>query len=127
MATRKGPIYDDYGLTQWHWLVRYRENFKLGENTEIGAFTVIDAYGGVTIEDDVKIGYGAKILSVSSIDKKQGKIILKKGCSIGANAVIMPGVTIGENAIVGANSFVNKDVEGGKIVVGSPAKEIMKK
>jgi acetyltransferase-like isoleucine patch superfamily enzyme len=124
---KEKPAYDNYGLTQWYWLVRHKENFKLGNNIEIGAFTVIDAYKGVEIEDNVKIGWGAVIMSYSSIDQKEGKVILRKGCKIGANAVIMPGITIGEGAIVGANSFVNRDVPPGKIYVGNPAREIKKK
>ncbi len=120
------PKYDDYGWTQWHWLVRYKENFKLGKNTQIGANTVIDAMHGVEIEDDVKIGFGCVIISNSTIDDKKGKVVLKKNCKIGSNAVIMPGVTIGENAIVGALAFVNKDVPANTIYVGIPAKELKK-
>ena len=80
---REEPKYDEYGMTQWKWLVRHKENFELGKNTEIGAFTVIDAHKGVKIEDDVKIGFSVVILSYSSIDGKEGKVVLKKGCKIG--------------------------------------------
>ena len=97
---------------------------KLGKNTEIGSFTVIDAKEGVTIEDDVKIGWSCSIFSVSSIDRKKGRILLKKGSKIGANSVIMPGVTIGINSVVGANSMVNRDIPDNEIWVGTPAKKI---
>lgn len=116
------PKYDDYGMSQWNWLVRHRENFKLGKNTQIGAFSVIDAMEGVEIEDDVKIGFGVIILSYSSIGNKKGRVILKKNCCVGSNATIMPGITIGENSVVGANSFVDKQVPDGEMWLGIPAK-----
>ena len=119
---REEPQYNEYGLTQCYWIVRHRENFKLGRNTEIGAFTIIDAEKGVEIQDNVKIGFSCVILSVSTIDGKQGLVTLKKNCRIGANSTIMPGVTVGENSIVGANSFVSKDVPMNEIWFGSPAK-----
>ena len=118
---RQEPIYDEYGLTQWHWLVRYKENFKLGKNTEIGAFTVIDAENGVIVEDNVKVGFGCIILSESSIDNKSNLVILKNNCNLGSKSVVMPGVIIGNNSIVGANSFVNKSIPDNEIWFGSPA------
>ncbi len=111
---------DEYGLTKWYWLVRHKENFELGENVEIGNFTVIGCEHGVKIEDDVKIGYSCTIMSESTIDDKKGKVVLKKGSKLGANSVVMPGVTIGEKAVVGANSFVNKDVPSKEMWIGSP-------
>lgn len=111
-------------MTQWSWRVVGLDNFVLGNNVEIGSFTVIDAKEGVIIENDVKIGWGCSILSYSSIDDKKGKVVLKNGCKVGANSVIMPGVTIGENAVVGANSFVNKNIPSNEVWVGSPAKKI---
>jgi acetyltransferase-like isoleucine patch superfamily enzyme len=114
------------GMTQWSWRVIGLDNFVLGNNVEIGSFTVIDAKEGVVIEDDVKIGWGCSILSYSSIDDKSGKVILKNGCKVGANSVIMPGVTIGKNVVVGANSFVNKNIPSNQVWVGSPAKKIKK-
>ncbi len=116
------PIYSDYGMTQWQWLVRHRENFQLGTNTQIAPFTVIDAMNGVTIEDNVKIGFSCVIMSHSTIDNKAAPVILKRNCKIGANSTIMPGVTVGENSIIGANSFVNKDIPPHEIWFGIPAK-----
>ena len=112
------------GMTQWSWRVVGLNNFILGNNVEIGTFTVIDAKGGVTIEDNVKIGWSCSILSYSSIDNKIGKVILKNGCMIGANSVIMPGITIGKNAVVGASSFVNKNIPPNEVWVGFPAKKM---
>ena len=124
MKTWTKPTYDEDGMTQWYWRVIGIENFKLGERVEIGSFTIIDAKEGVTIEDNVKIGWSCSIFSVSTIDNKNGKIILKKGCKIGSNSVIMPGIIVGENATVGANSLVNKNIPANEVWVGTPARKI---
>jgi len=118
------PIYDENGMTKWYWRVIRVENFKLGEKVEIGSFTIIDAKEGVTIEDNVKIGWSCSIFSNSTIDNKKGKIILKKNCKIGANSVILPGIIVGENATVGANSLVNKNIPPNETWVGTPARKI---
>jgi len=96
----------------------------LGYKTDIGAFTYINAKHGVTIEDFVQIGSHSSIYSVSTIDNKEGKVILKKNCKIGSHSVVMPGVTVGENSIVGACSFVNQDIPANVIAAGVPAKVI---
>ena len=124
MKTWTKPTYDENGMTQWYWRVIGIENFKLGERVEIGSFTIIDAKEGITIEDNVKIGWSCSIFSVSTIDNKNGKIILKKGCKIGANSVIMPGIIVGENATIGANSLVNKSIPANEVWVGTPARKI---
>ena len=118
------PTYNPYGITQWGWRVTYKENFFLGKNVQIGSFTMIDAENGVIIEDECKIGPGVNILSTSTIDNKRGLIKLKKCCSIGANSTIMPGIIIGEKAIVGAQSFVNKNIPAGETWAGAPARKL---
>ena len=80
----------------------------------------------MTIEDQVQIGSHCAIYSVSTIDNKTGHVLLKKNCRIGSHSTIMPGVIIGENAVVGAHSFVNKNVPDNEIVVGVPARKIAK-
>ena len=124
MVTWTKPIFDKNGMTQWYWRVTNIENFNLGNQVEIGSFTVIDAKYGVTIEDNVKIGWSCSIFSNSTIDNKKGKIILKQGCKIGANSVVLPGITIGENVTIGANSLVNKNIPSNEIWAGSPAQKI---
>ena len=64
--------------------------------------------------------------SVSTIDNKQGQVILKKNCRIGSHSLVMPGVTNEENAVVGAFSFVNRDIPDNCIAFGVPAKVIKK-
>lgn len=80
----------------------------------------------MTIEDDVQIGSHCSIYSESTIDGEEGPVVLKKGCRIGTHSTVMPGVTIGENAIIGAHSFVNHDVPADAVAVGVPAKPIQK-
>lgn len=119
-----GIFVDEYGMTKWHWLARHRQNFRLGKGTEIGNFSVIGCEHGVTIEDGVKVGYHCVVMSESTVDGRKGPVLLKKGCKIGANTVIMPGVTVGEGAVVGACSFVNKNIPAGEVWAGVPAKKI---
>ena len=118
------PEIEEGKLTRHNWLVQHKENLQLGYKTDIGAFTYINAKYGVVIEDYVQIGSHCSIYSISTIDEKTGKVTLRKNCKIGTHSVIMPGVIVGENAVVGAFSFVNKDVPDGAVVVGVPAKRI---
>lgn len=80
-------------------------------------------YDGITIEDDVFIGPNATFCN-DRYPKSKNKnfklepILIKKGASIGANATILPGVKIGENALVGAGSVVTKDVDDSKVFMG---------
>lgn len=92
--------------------------------TDIGAFTYINAKNGVVIEDAVQIGSHCSIYSVSTIDHKAGTITLKKNCKIGSHSVIMPGVTVGENSIVGAFSFVVEDIPANVVAFGIPARVV---
>ena len=113
-------------LTKWNWMVQHVANLKLGRKTDIGAFTYINAKCGVVIEDGVQIGSHCSIYSVSTIDGKSGKVMLKKNCKVGSHSVIMPGVIVGENTIVGAFSFVNSNLPDNIIAFGCPAKVIKK-
>jgi len=109
--------------TKFNYIVVYPENLVLGKYFDIGAFTYLQAEFGIEIQDLVEIGGGCHIYSHSTIDNKSGKVTLKRNCKIGAHSVIMPGVTVGENSIIGAMSFVNKDVPDDTTVRGVPAKE----
>jgi acetyltransferase-like isoleucine patch superfamily enzyme len=120
------PDIEEGKLTEYNWVVQHKDKLKLGYKTDIGAFTYINAKNGVIIEDYVQIGSHCSIYSVSTIDNKEGEVILKKGCRIGSHSVIMPGVTVGENSMIGAFSFVNMDVPDNTIAVGVPAKVIKK-
>ena len=122
----KFPNIEEGNLTKYNWIVQHKENLKLGYKTDIGAFTYINAKYGVIIEGYVEIGSHCSIYSVSTIDKKYGRVLLKKNCKLGSHSVVFPGVTIGENSIIGAFSFVNKDIPDNVIAMGIPAKIIKK-
>ena len=122
----KYPKIEEGKLTKYNWMVQNKDGLKLGYKTDIGAFTYINAKNVVVIEDFVQIGSHCSIYSVSTIDNKEGQIILKKNCKIGSHSVIMPGVTIGENTIIGAYSFVNKDLPDNVVAAGVPIKIIKK-
>ncbi|HOQ43238.1 MAG: acyltransferase [Smithellaceae bacterium] len=110
--------------TKYNWVVQHVDRLKLGYKTDIGAFSYINAKHGVIIEDFVQIGSHCSIYSVSTIDQKEGSILLKRNCRIGSHSVVMPGVTVGENAVVGAFSFVTSDIPDNVIACGIPAKSI---
>ncbi len=116
------PEFDEKAMTKWGWMCQYHENLKLGENTDIGAFTYINAKYGVEIEENVQIGSHCSIYSWSTIDDEQGKVAIRKNAKIGSHSVVMPGVTIGRNAVVGAFSFVTEDIPDDKVALGIPAK-----
>ncbi|MEG6522879.1 acyltransferase [Desulfotomaculum sp. 1211_IL3151] len=124
------------------WLpATVEERIKLyrGYGITIGEHVFID-YGvwlepgmpdTITIEDYVVISHGAKILGHdSSLNNmvdfpiKKMPVVLKRNSYIGTGAIIMPGVTIGENAIVGAGAVVTKDVHADTVVVGNPARNM---
>ncbi|MBN2458168.1 acyltransferase [Candidatus Woesearchaeota archaeon] len=113
-------------LTKWNWMVQNKEGLVLGKNTDIGAFTYLNALNGIEINDNVQIGSHCSIYSISTIDGKNGKVTIKKNACIGSHSIVMPGVTIGENSIIGAFSFVNRDIPKDVIAMGVPVKVIKK-
>jgi len=88
----------------------------------------VQVWDGVHIEDDVQVGPNATFTNDLHPRSKQPfelkNTVVKKGASIGANATILPGITIGENAMVGAGAVVVKDVPPNAVVVGNPARII---
>lgn len=118
----KPPEFDERGMTKWNWMCQYHENLILGDKTDVGAFTYINAKYGVEIQENVQIGSHCSIYSWSTIDDKKGMVTIKKNAKVGAHTVIMPGVTIGKNAIIGACSFVNQDIPDNAVAFGIPAR-----
>ena len=112
--------------TKYNWLVLRPEGLRLGKNTDIGAYTLIAAHYGVEIEDDVQVGSHCSLYSYSTIDDKKGKVLLKKNCRIGTHSSVMPGVTVGENTVVGAHSFVNRSLPPNVIAAGAPVRILRK-
>ncbi len=129
----------------WHFS-HIMSNCKIGERCNIGQNVVISpdvilgnnvkiqnnvsVYTGVICEDDVFLGPSMVFTNVINprafIERKKEyrKTILKKGCSVGANATIVCGCTIGEYALIGAGSVVTKNVKPFALMVGNPAKQI---
>lgn len=118
-------------FTPFH--INYGKNTKIGKNVFINFDCVFLDLGGITIEDNVLIAPKVSLLSEghpTSIEDRNSlvpkPIHIKKNAWIGANATILPGVTVGENSIVAAGSVVSKDVLANTIVGGIPAKFIKK-
>ena len=105
------------------------QNVRIGKNVVVMNNSLFMSAGGITIEDDVLVAANSQIIS-NNHDPEEHQIltckpvVLKRNCWIGAGATILPGVTVGENAIVGAGSVVTKDVEANTVVGGIPAKLI---
>jgi UDP-2-acetamido-3-amino-2,3-dideoxy-glucuronate N-acetyltransferase len=103
-------------------------NTRIGNNVKIQ--NNVSVYNGVTLEDDVFIGPSVVFTNVinprSFIERKSEfrPTIVKKGASVGANASIVCGVTIGEYAMIGAGAVVTKDIAPYALAVGNPATEV---
>ena len=102
---------------------------KVGKGVFINFGCTFLDRGGITVEDDVFIGPGVKVLTenhpedpITRHNVMASPILIRRNAWIGGGAIILPGVTIGENAIVGAGSVVTKDVPDNAIVVGNPAR-----
>lgn len=113
--------------------VEIQKGVKVGRRVKVSSHSFICE--GVTIEDEVFIGHGVKFINdkyprattvegelQSEADWECIPTLVKRGASIGSNATIMCGVTIGERAMVGAGSVVTHDVPDGAIVAGVPAR-----
>jgi len=122
----KYPKIEEGKPTKYNWIVQNKKGLILGKYTDIGAFSYINACEGVVIEDWVQIGSHSSIYSVSTIDDKKGRVVLKRNCRIGSHSLVMPGIAVGQNSIIGAFSFVNKSIPSNVLAYGTPAKVIRK-
>ena len=118
----KLPKFDKREYTRWGWKCRFHKNLKLGKYVDIAFGTYILAKYPVILEDEVQIGQCCILITESSIDDKRGTIHIKSNARVGANSTIMPNVTIGENSIIGAMSFVNRDIPPNVVAYGIPAR-----
>ena len=140
----KAKISDNTNI--WQFCVIFPKA-KIGENCNIYANVLIEndvvvgnnvtvksgvqLWDGITVEDNVFIGPNATFTNdlyprSKNPDWELKRTIIKKGASIGANATILCGITIGENAMIGAGSVVTKDVPAGEVWAGNPA-QLLKK
>ena len=117
---------------------------RVGNNCNINAFCFIEndviigdnvtvkcgvyIWDGITIEDNVHIGPAAAFTNDlyprSKHDFSLARTIIKRGVSIGANATLLPGLTIGQYALIGAGSVVTKNIPGNTLWVGNPARQV---
>jgi len=112
----------------------FGQNCVVGPKVTIGSGVKVQnnvsIYEGVEVEDDVFLGPSMVFTNVINprafIQRKEEfkKTLLKKGCSVGANATIICGITIGEYALIGSGAVINKDVKPYALMVGVPAKQI---
>jgi len=113
--------------------VEIQKNAKIGKNVKVSSHTFICE--GVTIEDDVFVGHNVSFINdkyprstnvngelATEEDWEVVPTLVKRGASIGTSSTILCGVTIGENAIIGAGSVVTKDIPPNVIAYGVPAK-----
>ena len=117
--------------------VEIQKNATIGRNVKVSSHTFICE--GVTIEDNVFVGHNVSFINdkfprSANVDgtlqtEADWQVVptrVKKGASIGTSATILCGVTIGENAIVGAGSVVTRDVPDNTVVAGNPARPLRK-
>lgn len=117
--------------------VEIQKNAHIGRNVKVSSHTFICE--GVTIEDDVFIGHNVSFINdkypqatntggqlQTEADWKVVPTVVRRAASIGTSTTILCGVTIGENAIVGAGSVVTRDVPPNTIVAGNPARILRK-
>ena len=116
------PFYADFG-----------RNIRIGKDVFINMGCKFQDQGGITIDDGALIGHNVVIATINHPlePARRGDVVpapvrIGKGAWIGSNATILPGVTVGDGAIVAAASVVTRDVPAGTIVVGSPARVLKK-
>lgn len=106
--------------------VEIQRGVRIGDRCKVEAYAFVPS--GVTIEDEVFVGphvcFTNDRVPKAVGDWEETPTLVKKGASIGANATVICGVTIGENALVGAGAVVTRDVPDNGVVAGSPARLI---
>lgn len=114
------PLYSDFG-----------KNLRIGRNVFINSGCRFQDQGGVSIGDDTLIGHNAVVATLNHAlapsrraDMTPAPVTIGRNVWIGANVTILPGVSIGDDAVVAAASVVTRDVPAGALVLGSPARVV---
>ena len=111
-----------------NWIYRNVLGMKVGKHTAFGLMVMVDVFfpERIHVGDNSIIGYNSTILAHEYLigEYRLGDVRIGSGVMIGANTTILPGVTIGDHAIVGAGSVVHKDVPAGAFVAGNPLQMI---
>jgi acetyltransferase-like isoleucine patch superfamily enzyme len=131
MEVRRPGVLPENPYHELAWIVG---DPSIGEGTWIGAFTVIDGSGGLTIGAGCDISAGAQIYTHSSARRcvsgrryptvDRAPVTIGDRVFVGANAVITMGVTVGDGSVVGAGAVVTHDVPAGVVVAGVPARVV---
>jgi acetyltransferase-like isoleucine patch superfamily enzyme len=129
-----GADYDLYSPLLIHNAEEDYSNLKVGEHCHIGREVFLDLGASILIENYVTISMRVMILTHMDVGKSPLKnkefpthkspIVIKKGAYIGAGAIILQGVTIGECAVVGAGALVSRDIPANTVAVGIPARVV---
>ncbi len=109
----------------------FGKNLRIGKRVFINAGCRFQDQGGITIGDDCLIGHNVVLATLNHDldpshrgDLHPAPITLGRNVWVGANVTILPGVTVGDNAVIGAGSLVNKSIPANAVAVGTPAKVI---
>ena len=122
---------DQVTLNRYAYVQGGAGGVRLGNRVEINNFSIVNGTGGVDIGDDTLIGPGVRIISyqhqyaagqtIRSQPTEGKPIRIGRDCWIGANAVILAGVAVGDGAVIAAGAVVTRDVASGAVVAGVPA------
>jgi acetyltransferase-like isoleucine patch superfamily enzyme len=111
-----------------NWVYRHILGMKVGQQTSFALMVMVDVFfpERIVIGDNTIIGYNTTILTHEYLIKEYrlGEVRIGSNVMIGANTTILPGVTIGDHAVVGAGSVVHRDVEAFSFVAGNPLQVI---
>lgn len=111
-----------------NWIYRNILGMQVGRTVSFGLMVMVDVFfpERIKVGDNSVIGYNTTILCHEHLinEYRLGDVRIGKNVMIGANCTILPGVTIGDNAVVGAGSVVHKDVAPGSFVAGNPLRVI---
>ena len=121
----------------FNWHHTGPSGLTIGKKCFLGDETLIDLYDKVVLEDNVTLGQRVLVLTHTNVGyqdhplqkyfpKKSKRVIFRNGCFIGAGAIILPGIVVGEKVFIGAGSVVTSNVPANSVFAGVPAKLVRK-